>query len=236
MVEKRIATMFEGNLINSTYIHDYLLIIIVVCIIVVLRVFYLNPKVFVRILHSPFNLNELEKIQEDTNIIITRTSFFLNIVFLIALSVFCFLTIRFFNLDLQKEINITNNMAFLAAIFGIFLLFYLLRYIIYYLVGYVSDNTVVQHHYIKIWMNLNKGFGLILLPMLIALMYFPDNIKPYIIYFLAVVFALQFVFKLLQGFKISANYDVSFLVIFLYLCTLELLPVSVVIKYMTDII
>ncbi len=228
--------MFEGNPINNTYLYDHLLIIIVACTIIVLRAYYITPKAFSRILFSPFNLNESEKLLEDSNIIIRRTSFFLNIVFIIGLSIFCFLTFDVFDIDLHKKINVDNNMVFLSVIFGVVLLFYLLRHIIYSLVGYVADRITLQRHYIQIWMNLNKWFGLILLPVIIALMYFPDNIKPYIIYLLAVVFALQFIFKLLQGFKISADNHVSLLVIFLYLCTLELLPVSVVVKYMIGII
>ncbi|MDA3819807.1 MAG: DUF4271 domain-containing protein [Candidatus Delongbacteria bacterium] len=228
--------MFEGNPIHSTYLYDYLLIIIVACTFIVLRAFYLNPKVFSRILHSPFNLNESKKLLHDTNIIISRTSFFLNIVFVISFSIFCYLTLSVFEVDLLTDMNISNHMVFLAMIFGVLLLFYLSRHMLYTLVGYVSNHISLQHHYIQIWMNLNKWFGLILLPMLLALMYFPDHIKPYIIYIFAVVFGFQFVFKLIQGFKISAGKRVSLLVIFLYLCTLELLPVSVVIKYMTGII
>jgi hypothetical protein len=228
--------MFEGNTINSTHINDYLLLIIVACSIIVLRAYYMNPKAFVRILYSPLNLNQSEKLLKDSNIITTRTSFFLNIVFIVGLSIFCFLTLDVFDLELHIIMNIDNKMIFLSVIFGVLIMYYLLRYIIYSFTGRVSKNVSLQKHYIQLWLSLHKFYGLILLPVLLGLLYLPENSKPYIVYILAGLLALMYLYKLLQGFKIATAKGVSFLVIFFYLCTLELLPVSVLIKFMSDII
>ncbi|MGM0649056.1 MAG: DUF4271 domain-containing protein, partial [Bacteroidota bacterium] len=218
--------------VNSAQYNDYLLIIVVVCTIIVLRAYYDKPKMFSQLLRAAFNFSETAKILLDNNVIQQRISFFMNLVFLVNTSILCFLSIRIFNISLPAE----YNMVLLAIIFGIITIYYLIRTIIYALVGYITDCVNIQKQYIKIWMSLNKWYGLILLPVIITLLYLPGNIRPYMVYIIASLYAIFFIIKILRGIKLSINNRLSFLVIFLYLCTLELLPVIVLLKYISGVI
>lgn len=220
--------MFEGRLRNYEQYSDWILLILVIAVIAGIYAYYIKPKLFLRIVYSGFNKNESEKLRLERNKLNNRISFFLNNIFIINLSIFVFLIFQ----TLEIETNINSPLKLLAFIFLIITAYYLVRNLLYYIAGHLTDSTEIHLNFLSLWMSLNKAYGLILFPCLFFLLYIDNLITGKIIIgFCLVLFSFLFIYKLLSGIKIASEKRVSAINIFLYLCTLEFIPVSALIKH-----
>ncbi|MFP4663088.1 MAG: DUF4271 domain-containing protein [Bacteroidales bacterium] len=225
--------MFEGLPITYPYWKDYFLIILVAGLLAVLRAYYQNPRLFVRLLKSTFSKNETEKLRDDKqNTLSQRNAIILNLVFLVNLGMMMFLAIKYHSLSLPPHPEMINFLIVFSVIAG----YYLIRIVLYHLVGFLTYAGEIQATYTQAWMGLNKWFGLLLFPAIAGMLYFPPEAGNIIIFLFAGLFVLLFLIKVYRGLQIAFANRISFIIIFLYLCALELLPVFVLLKYITGII
>ena len=150
----------------------------------------------------------------------------LNIVFILSFGFFLYQADQFYNLN---AINLQGPLL---------LIFYCLTVLVIYTVkmlvnnfnGFVFDVEILMREYTDyIYLNL-KTLGLIVLPLNVLITY---TDKEYIYIFFILFYVLYGVFWLLRIitgmlYGISANISLSYL--FLYLCTLEILPVLLLLK------
>ncbi|MFO7878526.1 MAG: DUF4271 domain-containing protein [Bacteroidota bacterium] len=225
--------MFEGLPIAYPYWKDYFLIILVAGLLAVLWAYYQKPRLFVRLLKSTFSKNETEKLRDDKqNTLSRRNAFILNLVFLVNLGMMMFLAIKYHSLSLPPHPEMINFLIVFAVIAG----YYLIRIVLYQLVGFLTYAGEIQSTYTQAWMGLNKWFGLLLFPAVAGMLYSPPEAGSIIIFLFAGLFVLLFLIKVYRGLQIAFANRISFIIIFLYLCALELLPVFVLLKYITGII
>jgi hypothetical protein len=225
--------MFEGTPITDNSYQDYFLIILIAGIMGVLWAYYQKPRLFIRLLKASFIKKETEKLHHDSsNTLSQRNAFILNVVFLINLSMMLYLSVK------QLGINLPPNpevLMFIIAL-GVVSAFYLVRFVLYHVIGLVADAFDLQNTYIQAWMGLNKWYALLLFPALFGMLYLDDSVKTVIIWMYGGLFVLLYLVKLYRGFQIAFANRISFILIFLYLCALELLPVFILVKYITGII
>ncbi|HKK67706.1 MAG TPA: DUF4271 domain-containing protein [Bacteroidales bacterium] len=225
--------MFEGIPISDRSYQDYLLLVLVLGILGVLWAYYLKPRLFIRLMKASFIKKETEKMHQDnSNTLSQRNAFILNMVFLINLSMMLFLSVRHLNINLPPN----PEMLMYLIILGVVSAFYLIRFVVYHVIGFLTNAFELQNTYLQAWMGLNKWYALLLFPALFGMLYLDDTVKTVIVWFYAGLFVLLFLIKLYRGFQIAFANRISFILIFLYLCALELLPVLVLVKYITGII
>ena len=114
--------------------------------------------------------------------------------------------------------------------FGITSLFYIFKYLINKIIGYVFLKLPAEKQARITYDNVISYLGIVLFPMLIFQIYFPENFQypvRTISLIIVIIACLLIVIKLFQFFY---NNIVDSFYIMLYLCTLEILPVLILFK------
>lgn len=112
---------------------------------------------------------------------------------------------------------------------GLYLLASLLKIIFIYLISLIFKNQVIGTEYIQTIILYNLVLGIILLPMLLLVSYTYPVIFLYVI---AGIVVLMMSMRLLRGIAIGlSDTKYSLYHLFLYLCTLEILPLIFVAKF-----
>jgi hypothetical protein len=153
-----------------------------------------------------------------------RIAISLSLIFITSVSLFIYsgfgvagvTFIRYEGLVLFGEI-----LAGTIGFFGLKLLF--IR-----LIGHVFKNYNQSHEYLTTEFLFYLVLGMLITPLMLLICY---TKTVYIYYFVAFFVAFWFLYKFLRGFSIGLSHSkFSILYLFLYLCTLEILPALVLIK------
>jgi len=187
------------------------------------RLFYY--KNYSLILKSGYNYNYSIKLFKEANSGSQRISFFLNFIFILNLSLFLYLMSGYLNIDTP-----ITNFKLLGAIFIFITFMYAVKYLVIKTTGFIFSSDLVASEYISnIWLY-NKILGMSLFPVIIVLPYINETWKMPILYFGILLLAMFFIFRLIRSFQIVFKIKLSIIYWFLYLCTLEILPVFVLSK------
>lgn len=121
-----------------------------------------------------------------------------------------------------------------AALLGVITLAvavaYLLKLLVSWIVQFVigTDRGITEYRYNVLFYCQNVG--LILLPLMFILTYIDPEFKDELLYGAFAVVSLLFCYRIVKSIVIGVRESVPALYLFLYLCTLEFLPLVVVIK------
>ncbi len=199
------------------------LFLLVLFLLVTLRKNY--EKYLLSVFNSAANLQFSEKLLRERNVLVKRTYFFLNIIFVVVMTLYLYQAIKY----LQGGGSSSNFLLFLILFFS-FLIALLLRFGSLLLLGYLFDARPVYREYLHNTLILNKVLGITLLPLVLALFYIRPSLWESIFYTATILIALMLVYRYIRAIQIIIKHKVFLLYSILYLCTLEILPVLVGIK------
>ncbi len=134
--------------------------------------------------------------------------------------------------------NGTNGLDFLLFLkFGsVFILFFVVKYLFFELIGFVFFDIRTTREYQKVYFTLLTFSAIFLFPFLLFYIYQP-NFWINAINTVGLIFLITFhtvlIFKLFQFFFVKR---IALLYIFLYLCTLEILPLIILIRVCENLI
>ncbi len=158
-------------------------------------------------------------------------------VFLLLYSIFFFNFALFIYLALiNLEINISpTGYTFFIILFGL-VAFFVLRHIILKILSAVFPVQENIGLYNFLIINFNIGIGVVLLPLNLFIAYVSPEIGRIIIYFTLGILAILIMYKIFRGLdiakKIIRYHKLHF---FLYLCTIEIAPLLILIKYLSKL-
>lgn len=189
-------------------------------LLLVLKTYY--QKFMSQVMNTLVNFQLAEKILREKNIVVRRAFFLLNLNYIIVFSLFLLLIIRMFDFHI-------NDNYFLSYIIvtGSLLLILLTRLILLYLTGIVFNSLPIVSEYIHNIYLINKNLGIILLPLIFTALYTSANISKIALIMGLIIVCIATLFKYIRGLQIIIKNDVLKFYSFLYLCTLELLPIVV---------
>lgn len=163
-----------------------------------------------------------ENVNTETPGILILLFFILN--YFMTLTLFFFLSL--------KNINITpysfiQNDCFLFFLVGVISLF-LYKLIIMFFAGFFFNTRAVALKQMKLYINVDNLTGVLLIPLLFLLLF--DRLD--FLFYLGLFILLAFqIFKWFQSFVLGKSIPgFSILHLFMYLCTLEIVPLIVLIK------
>jgi hypothetical protein len=149
--------------------------------------------------------------------------------FLVVSSLLVFMVINNFLFDLLN-ISVEWN-SFYMIVLGI-VLFVLLRYIFIKLSGFVFQTFEMAYQQNKLYNSMEKGLGLISLPLLLASLYINLDLFLYLSIGLFILFVIsRWGFTIVIGIRTS---KFSWFHIILYLCTLEIIPLMFLLKILEN--
>jgi hypothetical protein len=192
-------------------------------LLLLLKTYY--QKSMAQVMNTLVNFQLSEKMLREKNIIVRRAFFILNLNYILVFSLFVLLILNLADFRINDDYFISYTLITGSVIFVL-----LARLILLFLTGIVFNSVSVISEYIHNIYLINKNLGIILLPLIFAALYTSANISKIIIFTGLVIVCIATLFKYIRGLQIIIKNDILKFYSFLYLCTLELLPLVVSFK------
>ncbi|TKG93540.1 DUF4271 domain-containing protein [Puteibacter caeruleilacunae] len=204
---------------------DWLTIILVVALGIVASVRYTFSKSFTALFESGISYNASNKMMRENMGSTFQGSFRLTVFSFLMISVFVYQLLNYYEL----EIGISGLLLFVAC-FGAVLGYFGLKTLIYRLVGILGRVRTETSEYLFGMAVYNKILGILLFPIVIANAYISSEVlKGAVIAGFIIVTAI-YAMLLGRGFLIFIRKQFPIFYWILYLCTLEILPLFLILK------
>ena len=119
---------------------------------------------------------------------------------------------------------------------GVIILIYLIKAISFNLFSQIIKLEKEFSVYLTNVVIFNEAIGLIFIPFIVLLIYMPFENKKWIYVIAITLFAILYIYRFIRGIIIiTSSTKFSKFYLFLYLCTLEILPSLLLIKYLLDL-
>jgi hypothetical protein len=179
-------------------------------------------KFISQVVSTMVNYQLAGKMLREKNIIVRRAFFFLNLNFVLILSLFLL------SLTIYWEFRITEKYFYdYLIILGIVIAIIIVRLIALYITGILFGTLQAVNEHIHVSFLVNKNLGLIMLPVVFIILYSSTKIAEFAIYLCLGMLVIAIIYKIFRGFQIIIRNGVLIFYAFLYLCTLELLPLVI---------
>lgn len=186
------------------------------------------PARALRVLNAAYSLQVARQIERENYGPFKRLSILLNLVFVLVFAFLLYKLNRLFGAVLNEQSSFFQYLFFVMLV----LLVYTVKFVTVYILGFITETRAVIDEYINNTLIINQSVGVILLPVMIMAELSPFN--PEWLVFPSVLFiVLGYVLRLYRGFLFSGvEQGMGILQLFVYLCTLEILPLLVLIKFL----
>jgi hypothetical protein len=165
----------------------------------------------------------------EKNYSILHGAFRLEVLFYIIFSIFIFQVIV-----LASNDNELFTWSVYGKTLGVLVIYFLGKKLAYQAFGSIFIGASDTREFLFNMDNFNRGAGIILLPIVALIAYFPSE-NPMVAVFLGVLTTLVFYIMLLKrGISILLKKQFPIFYLFLYLCTLEFLPLLLIYKIAVD--
>ncbi len=177
-----------------------------------------------QIYKSLFSYYSANEVVREEKVFFHQVNFSLFLVYLLTISLLLYFT--------ATTINPNNSYSFLyPSIFGLVTLAYLIKFLFNSILAYLFDCAQHIPSYTYNVLLYNYLLGVILIPSL-ALIYFSDFSNTVILNMVILpLICIVLLIRFIRFFAIGISNNFSYLYIFLYICTLEILPLVVLGKF-----
>jgi len=159
-----------------------------------------------------------------------RASIALNAVYILVAPIFIYQLGLYYGWTFIPTSQDGGFIYFFLIVSGSILLVYSIKTIFLWIIGFVFKDREKFTEYLFNTFLINKILGMALLPIVICLAFIPQT-ELVLIKIGIFLFVSTYVYRLIRGLIIgSSNTNFSMFYLFLYLCTLEILPTIVFIK------
>ena len=171
----------------------------------------------------------VQKILRSNDSLIARISIGLNAIFILSMSLFIYQLLWYYNVELPY----TGNLSPFLLILMIVAVVYPLKSMVLWLMGWIFKESEGFAEYSYHVFLLNKMVGLALIPLLVLVTYL--SMGQFILLHVGVsMVCLTYLYRLFRGYAVGrATRNLSQFYIFLYLCTLEILPLVLVTRFIS---
>lgn len=188
----------------------------------------INPKKLVTYLSAVYNRRAQNELFEEENLLSSPFSLILFVAFCLTASLFTIKVLGITPYGFLEQYGALNA-------FGVFSLLLLVVYtakiLFIQFVGVVFNIYPVARQYAFNVYLLNNILGLLLIPLVAIAYYSGGPADTWAVYFGIVLFAVFFVLRFLKSLSIEGIISpLNLLYLILYLCTLEILPLLIVVK------
>ena len=210
---------------KSIFNTDWITILIVLALILFATVRATSSKYISDLFQSLVNYNTSFRMFREKNYPISHGVTQLNIIFYFTFSLFLFQVGDAFNLELAH-----SNFLFFLISLGIVLGYFFVKKIAYYALGLVFEGTAETNEYLFNMDVFNRILGIVLFPIVALINYYPADNPLFIVYTGIFTVGIFYAFLLQRGISILLKKQFSIFYLFLYLCTLEFLPLLLIYK------
>lgn len=208
------------------YQPDWILGLFLLCFVLLAWVQVYYRRRFRQILMAPYSKRFLNQLVRDGDLFSERISLAMGFIYLITTSLFLY---QLNELILVRDATGLFQGFSLFTLITIFLLgFWLLKIGLIRFLSLIFRTSQTSREYILNILIFNILTGIFLLPLLVFTVYLKCVI---FLWICVILFVLFFIFRLIRGFLIGISMTkFSSVFLFVYLCSLEILPLVVLIK------
>ncbi|MCX6242471.1 MAG: DUF4271 domain-containing protein [Bacteroidetes bacterium] len=213
---------------NSEHQHypsDWIIISFLACLIIFAWSHFFYYKRLRQIYRAPLSQRFLNILTKEGSLFKERISLALSLVYIFTFSFFLVLMLKELLPDFVSRFPEYQVFLFCAA--GM-LVFWSVKITAIRFLGIVFRTMPATRDYLQNVLSFTFITGIIILPLLILILFLQSSI---LLYITLVVIGLMNFFRLLRGFFIGISLKkFSWLFLFVYLCSLEILPLLVILK------
>ncbi|MCF6356562.1 MAG: DUF4271 domain-containing protein [Draconibacterium sp.] len=209
----------EKNSLNTDWIT--ILLLLVVILFASVRISY--SSYVTHLFQSLLSYSTSFRLFRERNYPLSHGAFRLDIIFYFTFSVFIYQVINTFQLELTNE-NLTIYVVGLVLILG----YFILKKIIYFVVGLAFESVSETNEYLFNMDSFNRTLGIVLFPVVVLINYYPSENPLFMVFTGIFIVAVFYAFLLQRGIYILLQKHFSIFYLFLYLCTLEFLPLFLI--------
>jgi len=202
---------------------DWMTILIVFALILFASVRVSYTKYIAHLFQSLISYSTSFRLFRERNYPISHGAFRLDIIFYFTFSLFIYQVINAFKLEL-----VNKNLTFYVAGLGLLLGYIILKKIAYSMVGLVFENVSETSEYLFNMDSFNRILGIVLFPVVVLINYYPAENPVFMVVTGILLVAVFYAFLLQRGIYILLRKQFSIFYLFLYLCTLEFLPLFLI--------
>ncbi len=203
---------------------DWITILLLLCLVLFAWIQTVSHKRFVQIIRAVLQPHSVNQLEREGNLFRERITLGLGAIYYIIGSVFILQLFKAFN-TLPAGFD---NLSFAALISGALIGYQMLKSLLIYTSGIIFKTAESSRSYQLNTLIFNHITGIVLFPFVIMAFYY-ENTTFLIIG--GVIASLLFVYRLFRGILTGLdNKNYNLLYLFLYLCTLEILPLLLLVK------
>jgi hypothetical protein len=207
----------------------FILILLILVGIAWLRIVY--GKFLNLVFVSAFSFQTAAKTYKEQSVVQRRFGLGLDFLYLISGSLFLFLL----NNYLKPGVFQSDGIFIVFQAFTFLFCLILLRIIVMRITAFVFERNELFKGFLYHFFIYNKVIGLILLPFLVAIPYTSGSLQQGLIYSGVSLVIVVYIIRLFRAIVYVIKNVVLFFYLILYLCTLEILPLVVVIKVLLSL-
>ena len=177
-------------------------------------------------LQSVLSYQSFYKMFKEQNATNQRLAALLSFIFFINISLVAYYTFLHFGVY-PKDPQQYFSFPFIV---GMVCLGYLIFVIVNKILAFVFESYKLLNENLYNLFFSNRILGLSLLPLVVLYPYMPPEISKYALYLLWGLVAGSFILRWFRGLQISFKHKVPYSYMFLYLCTLEIIPIIIIVK------
>lgn len=216
-------SMREINQVNTDWVT--ILLFLVTVLLATVRVAY--SKYIAHLFQSLVNYSTSFRMFRERNYTILHGAFRLDVIFYITLTLFVYQVLGFIG---KERILVQADFAFFGFTLACVLVYFLIKRTIYIVIGSIVESVNETKEYLFNMDNFNRSLGLTLIPVTALINYYPANNPSTTVYLGLFMVAVYYLFNLQRGISILLRKPASLFYLFLYLCTLEILPLLLIYK------
>jgi hypothetical protein len=212
--------------INTPSYWQEILLFLVFAIYVLIRIS--EPKKILKIFISVFSLQEAKQLFRQEFKLAKRISLLLGIGFVLIMAFLIQITNQYFGLIFKDNTHLQQYLYFVIIVS----LIYLIKFLVINVLSYTSSNKDLGKEYLFNVLVFSQTIGVVLFPFVICLQ-FTKYPAEWFLYPALVICAGFYSLRIFRSFIISVTeQNIGIIYIILYLCTLEILPMLVLAKFL----
>lgn len=207
---------------------DWFTIVVLITLVLLATVRHAFGNYLVNLFQGFINYSTASRMYRERNVSLYQGEIRLEIFSYFVTSLFFFQIVQYFSLNLPFD-GFIKYMLTLGLVF----FYYLAKKILYVTTGYLFENTGESGEFLYNFGNYIRVTGIIALPFVMLIAWAPIS-TPYPLFATGLtIISILYLILIWRGIRIFLKKQFSIFYLFLYLCTLEILPVLVVLKLIT---
>ena len=228
-------TIFQ-NIVNSNYFYQpgWMAVFIILSVVITGYLFSAFHSRFVSVLRSFFTMRFASQMAREEYSLTHPVSVFLSINFLITAPLFI---LQFISSGMFTDLLIENPFSYLLATILIVALIYFIKIIGIKILGFIFKKSALANEYTFTIFLVNQIIGIALVPVIIFIAYGAKSFSGPFIYTGLILLVLAFIIRVGKGiFAVVGSGSITLFYLFLYLCTLEILPLLLGFKLLEKLV